>query len=78
MARAYSVLCSFEATQAISGRKRRIEPPAVVKCDLSESGSMVTIELDMSLYLVAFLTFNTCCREMQGRDVGAIADALDL
>jgi len=78
MAKAYNVLRSFEATDPISGCKHHVVPPAVVRCDLSESSSTVAFELDMTIYLVDFAIFESCCREIQGRDVDSIIDALEL
>jgi hypothetical protein len=58
----YRVLRAFETTEAISGRKRRFEPGAAIKYDTGQAGPTVTIEADLSLFLVDRSTFETCCK----------------
>jgi hypothetical protein len=58
----FDVVQAFEATMAVSGRLRRFEPGAVVTYDSGQEGPTVTIEADMSFYLVDRSTFKTSCK----------------
>jgi hypothetical protein len=58
----YDVVNAFEATTAVSSRKRRFEPGDVVTCDSGQGSPNVIIEADMSLYLVERSIFKACCR----------------
>jgi hypothetical protein len=58
----FDVLHAFKATEPISGRERRFEPGAVIMCDTGQTGPTVTIEADMSLFLVDRPIFESCCR----------------
>jgi hypothetical protein len=64
----FSVLRPFDA-MSISGSKRRLSPGEVVSANLSQLGSEVTIELDMTFLVVDFLTFNACCKRIESRGV---------
>jgi hypothetical protein len=66
MIRPFGVHRSFEAIEPISGKKRRILSGEVVNADLGESGSDVTIEVHMSYFVVDFLTFDRCCKPIEG------------
>jgi hypothetical protein len=71
----FSVVRPFEAA-TMSGGKRSLVPGEVVSADLGQPGSDVTIELDMTYLIVDFLTFDTCCRRIEGR--GASGRPFDL
>lgn len=55
------MLRAFEATAALSGRKRQVNPGDVVECDADQPGPTITIEVDLALLLVDLSTFRTCC-----------------
>ena len=57
----FDVVRAFEATAAISGRVRLFEPGDKVGCEMGQRGPTVTIEADLSLFLVDRSTFETCC-----------------
>jgi hypothetical protein len=58
----YDVFRAFEATEPISGRRRRFDPGEVVTCDTAPTGPKVTIEADTILFIVDRLIFKTCCK----------------
>jgi hypothetical protein len=60
----YMVTRPFTATSAISGRERQFEPGDSFLCDSGQSGATVTIEVDLSLFLIDRKTFETCCKFM--------------
>jgi len=64
--RPFRVHRSFEATEPISGLKRRVLSGQAVTADLSEPGSDVTIELNVTYLVVDFLTFDKCCKPIEG------------
>ena len=58
----FTVLREFEAREPISGRTRRFEPSEVVTSDTGQTGPTVTIEADMTIFVVDRATFKTCCK----------------
>jgi hypothetical protein len=58
----YTVTRPFTATSAISGRDRQFEQGDSFLCDSGQSGATVTIEIDLSLFLIDRRTFETCCK----------------
>ena len=58
----FDVIHAFVATEPISGRERRFEPGEIVSLDSGQTGPTVTIEADMSLFLIDRPTFKTCCK----------------
>ena len=65
MDKEWLVKSAFEATEAISGRKRQIVPEQVVTADLFQPGPLTTIEVDMTMLLVDSSTFRRCCDPIQ-------------
>jgi hypothetical protein len=65
MAKEWRVKSAFEATEAISGRKRQIVTEQIVTADLFQPGPIITIEVDMTMLLVDSSTFRTCCEPIQ-------------
>jgi len=65
MAKEWRVKSAFEATEAISGRKRQIVTEQVVTADLFQPGPVTTIEVDMTMLLVDSSTFRHCCEPIQ-------------
>ncbi len=65
MTEEWRVKSPFEATEAISGRKRQIVPEQVVSADLFQLGPLTTIEVDMTLLVVDSSTFRRCCDPIQ-------------
>jgi hypothetical protein len=65
MATEWRVKSPFEATESISGRKRQIVPEEVVTADLFQLGPVITIEVDMTFFLVDSSTFRSCCDPIQ-------------
>jgi hypothetical protein len=61
MTAVFDVIRSFVATEPIGGRERRFEPGDIVTYDSGQTGPTITIEADMSLFLVDRSTFKTCC-----------------
>jgi len=70
MTKEFYVIKGFEAATAISGRLRRLEPGDVAKCDTGQTGSILTIDADSSLFLVDRSTFKTCCKVMHQSAAG--------
>lgn len=66
MTRPFRVHRSFEAIEPISGRHRRVLSGEAVAADLGEPGSDVTIEVNESFLIVDFLTFDKCCKPIEG------------
>lgn len=58
----FDVVRAFEATEPISGRRRRFDPGEVVTRDTGQAGTTVTFEADTILFIVDRSTFKTCCR----------------
>jgi hypothetical protein len=58
----FDVIQAFVATEPISGRQRRFEPGEIVSLDSGQSGPTVTIEADLSLFLIDGSTFEACCK----------------
>ena len=59
----YIVTQRCTATSAISGRERLFEPGDKFYCDNGQHGATLTIELESSLYLMEWSTFETgCCK----------------
>jgi hypothetical protein len=61
MITSFNVVRAFEATEPISGRKRRFEPGDVIAYEMGQDGPTVTIEADKSLFLLDRSTFKACC-----------------
>ena len=57
----YNVLRAFDAVIPISGSTRRFDSGASFSYDTSQVGPTVTIEADMSVFLVDRSTIETCC-----------------
>jgi hypothetical protein len=62
MTNPYSVIKTFRATTAISGRERQFEPGETVLCDPALPGETVIVEADEFLFVVDRATFNACCK----------------
>jgi hypothetical protein len=58
----FTVVRAFNANSAISSRERRFEPGETLLCDTGQTGAIVTIEVDKSLFLIGRPTFETCCK----------------
>jgi uncharacterized protein YndB with AHSA1/START domain len=58
----FDVVRAFETTAAISGRVHRFEPGTMVMYDMGQDGPTVTVQADMSFFLVDRSTFKTCCK----------------
>jgi hypothetical protein len=58
----FDILRAFEATEPISGRRRRFNLSEVVTCDTGQAGTTVTIEADTILFVVDRSTFKVCCK----------------
>jgi hypothetical protein len=58
----FDVLHPFKAKEPISGREHRFESGAVVTCETDQTGATITIEAEMSLFLVDRSIFDSCCK----------------
>jgi len=58
---AYKVVRAFEATEPISGRKRKFEPGEIVICHSGQAGPTLTIEANSSYFTVDRSTLKNCC-----------------
>jgi len=57
----YSVIQPFKAMTPISGRERQFQPGETFLYDTGQTGAIITIEVDKSLFLVDRSIFETCC-----------------
>jgi len=58
--RLYEATLEFEATNPISGRKRRVSPGEFFVADAGQTGASVLIEIDESLWLVEADALTRC------------------
>jgi len=62
MTRSYDVIRSFEAEEAINGKKRRFLPGEVVLCGTSQGPDVVVVEVEHTFFLTPRSVFETCCK----------------